>query len=326
MSAAPDQVLRDSLRCVRGVYMAEAEGSPRPTTPTQGAFSEKWGAMQQGTPDGAEGWKQTQQAWYLDLYGFGSEDELAAFTRSRHAILDAGCGVGYKAAWLAGLAPNTLVVAMDYSDAIHIAAQRYRDVPNLMFVRGDIAKTPFRDGAFDFISCDQVLHHTEDPPATLREFHRIAEQDCVLNTYVYARKALPRELLDEHFRSAAAGLSHQQLWELSEQLTQLGRVLSELRLTVDIPAIPLLGIKGGPQDLQRFIYWNFAKCFWNETFGHAASVATNFDWYAPAIAHRYSRDEFLQMCSDAGWRSEFLHGEEACWSGRFRLLDGTCVG
>ncbi len=70
-------------------------------------------------------------------------------------ILDAGCGVGYKAAWLARLAPHALVIAMDLSDSVFGAAKRYGDLANVVFVKGDIAATPFRDKSIDLVSCDK---------------------------------------------------------------------------------------------------------------------------------------------------------------------------
>jgi hypothetical protein len=101
-------------------------------------------------------------------------------------------------------------------------------------------------------------------------------------------------------------------------LTQLGKTLSELNVTIDVPDMPALGIRGGPQDLQRFIYWNFVKCFWNPDHGYDASKMINFDWYSPSNAYRYSREEFVAMVTDAGFETEFLHSEEACHTGRFR--------
>ena len=38
--------------------------------------------------------------------------------------------------------------------------------------------------------------------------------------------------------------------------------------------------------IQRFIYWNFLKCFWNEQLGKETSLVTNFDWYSPSNARR----------------------------------------
>ena len=301
----------------KGVWLATAQSlRSDKERHTSEAFSEKWLTLEQDEED-TEGWKQHQYRWYLECYGYESEAALAHFLRTRRGILDAGCGPGYKAAWFARLAPETMVVAMDLTDSVYLAAARYSQLPNLIVVKGDIADTPFFPGVFDFISCDQVLHHTECPPDTVKEFARILSPDGVLNTYVYAKKALPRELLDEHLRSYARDLTKDEIWELSEQLTQLGRTLSELNATIDVPDMPALGIRGGRMDIQRFLYWNFVKCFWNPEHGHEASKMINFDWYSPSTAYRYSRKEFVAMLAGAGFRPAFLHSEEACHTGRF---------
>ena len=86
---------------------------------------------------------------------------------------------------------------------------------------------------------------------------------------------------------------------------------------IDVPAMPALGIAGGRMDLQRFVYWNFIKCFWNPEHGFEGSRLVNFDWYAPETAFRYDRDEFVAMARQAGFEPEFVYSEEACHSGRF---------
>ena len=311
-------LFKSTPRIQDGVYIDAQESGYENQDQTNNAFSEKWQSVRQAENDHEDNWKVMQFEWYLKLYGYESELILKETLLNQKTILDAGCGLGYKAAWFANLSPHSLVVCMDFSDAIFDAAKRYENCRNMIFVKGDIANTCFSDGAFDMISCDQVLHHTESPPQTLQEFVRITKDNGALNTYVYAKKALPRELLDEHFREAAKKLTHNEIWQLSEQLTQLGKTLSEINMTLEIPDIPLLGIKGGQQDLQRFIYWNFIKCFWNDDFGWDASVMGNFDWYSPSNAFRFSKEEFLQMCEDKGWSNLFLHSEEACYSGRFK--------
>ena len=70
-------------------------------------------------------------------------------------------------------------------------------------------------------------------------------------------------------------------------------------------------------DLQRFIYWNFIKCFWNEELGYTASLSTNFDWYSPVNAKRFSREEVKADLAAAALAIDFFHEEEACYSGRF---------
>lgn len=283
---------------------------------TNDVFTEKWDKY--STSKETEDLYQFQRDWYLKLYGFETEDNFAAFLKDKDVILDAGCGLGYKAAWFAELAPHALVVGIDFSDAAKIAAREYAQMDNLIFIKGDIANTPFKDGAVTYVSCDQVIMHTEDPDATFTELARICtpghgEFAC----YFYAKKALPRELLDDHFRIACKDISSEDMWAMSEQLTELGKRLSALNVDIEVPDIPQMGIKGGTYDIQRFIYWNFIKCFWNEDLGQETSVSTNFDWYSPSNARRFSESEVRNIVSTNKMDVQFFHSEEACYSGRF---------
>ena len=283
---------------------------------TNEAFSEKWQKYEQS--DEKERLYQYQRDWYLQLYGFGTEAALADFLASKRVIFDAGCGLGYKAAWFARLAPHALVIGMDFSDAARQAAAAYREFDNLFFIQGDIAQTGLAAGSVDYTSCDQVIMHTEDPAATFAELARItAREGGEFACYFYAKKALPRELLDDHFRTACTTMDRAELWAMSEQLTELGRRLSALDVSFDCPDIPALGIKGGRVDVQRFLYWNFLKCFWNEQLGRETSVVTNFDWYSPSNAQRFSEAEVRAIVDANGMAERFFHAEEACYSGRF---------
>jgi ubiquinone/menaquinone biosynthesis C-methylase UbiE len=282
---------------------------------TNEVFSEKWSKYDENNTQ--DTFYAFQRDWYLTLYGFGTESALREFLLDKDVIFDAGCGLGYKGAWLAELAPHALVIGMDFSEAAQHAAARYAHVENLYFVRGDIANTGFRDGAVTYSSCDQVIMHTEDPEATFAELARITDRSGEVACYFYAKKALPRELLDDYFRIHCKSMSTAALWEMSEQLTELGRRLSDLNVTFEAPDIPELGIKGGTYDIQRFIYWNFLKCFWNEELGEGTSTMTNFDWYSPSNARRFSKQEVLSMVQNCGLDVKFMHEEPACYAGRF---------
>ena len=282
---------------------------------TNDSFSEKWTKYNES--EEKESLYRFQREWYLQLYGFKTEQELCKYLQSCKTIFDAGCGLGFKAAWLAKLAPHALVIGMDFSAAARHSAHSYADIDNLFFMQGDIAETGLRDSCIDYVSCDQVIMHTENPRQTFRELARICNHSREVACYFYAKKALPRELLDEHFRTACSTLSSDELWEMSEQVTELGKRLSALDVKFEAPEIPALGIKGGVYDIQRFIYWNFLKCFWNEELGPETSVIVNFDWYSPSNAQRFSEIEVRRIVADNDLRVVFFHGEEACYSGRF---------
>jgi hypothetical protein len=112
-------------------------------------------------------------------------------------------------------------------------------------------------------------------------------------------------------------MTHEELVEMSEQLVDLGKALTDINVTFDAPAIPALGIKGGKTDLQRFIYWNFIKCYWNQEMGKETSAMTNYDWYSPSNARRFSKEEVHTLVHKHHLHIRHFHEEEACYSGRF---------
>ena len=204
---------------------------------TNSVFSDKW--EKYDTSSEKERLYEFQRKWYLALYGFESEDALAVHLRACNVIFDAGCGLGYKAAWFAGDSRRNRLLSEWISPTQRDwAAVAYADLPNLYFVQGDIAATGIANGAVDYASCDQVIMHTEDPERTFSELARITEPvRGQVACYFYAKKALPRELLDDYFRAQCQTMDRQQLWEMAEQLTDLGRQLSALDVKITAPDI-----------------------------------------------------------------------------------------
>lgn len=285
---------------------------------TEDIFSDKWVEVEQYK--NVDKLYEFQFEWFLKLYGFDTEEALSAYLSTKKFIIDTGCGLGYKAAWFARLAPESTVIGIDISDALDLAAKNFSDQQNLFFLKGDIANTGIKENSIDFVVCDQVIMHTEIPEQTFAHLASITKQNGEFACYVYSKKALPRELVDDYFRKATHQISKEEMWKFSEQLTELGKRLSDLKVTFESPDIPLLGIKGGTYDIQRFIYWNFLKCFWKEEWGFDLSKSTNYDWYAPSNAKRFSKEEFLAMVNENKLQVNFLHEEEACYSGRFQKM------
>ena len=295
------------------LHIPQAEGNQVQTNET---FSEKWKEVEQ--MENADKLYEMQLNWFLSLYGFPTENDLKEYLSTKKVIIDTGCGLGYKAAWFARLAPNALVIGIDYSDAVYLAARNYKHLKNLVFFKGDIANTFLKENTIDFVVCDQVIMHTENPELTFSHLSSVTKKGGEFACYVYSKKALPRELVDDYFRTQTHHIPTDKMWEFSAQLTELGKRLSELNIKFVSPDIPLLGIKGGEYDIQRFIYWNFLKCFWNSEWGFDLSKSTNFDWYAPSNAKRFSKAEFEAMVNENKLSITYFHQEEACYSGRFK--------
>ncbi|HEU4388355.1 MAG TPA: class I SAM-dependent methyltransferase, partial [Blastocatellia bacterium] len=170
---------------------------------------------------------------------------------------------------------------------------------NAHLIQADLTQLPFEPGFFDFIACDQVLHHTRN---TEESFHRLADLLAPggdLAIYVYKKKAPIREFADDYLRGAAQRMSDDENWQLAEQLTGLGRALWETGAKVTVPDVPALGIKAGTYDVQRFVYWFALKCYWNPELSYGDSVITNYDWYRPLYAHRHTPEEVRKWFADA---------------------------
>jgi SAM-dependent methyltransferase len=282
---------------------------------TKEIFTDKW--------KDAENYKdlenlyQFQYEWFFSLFGFKDEEDVRVFLSDKKYIIDAGCGLGYKAAWLAELAPHATVIGIDISESVYFASRSFKHLPNLYYMQGDIAHTNLKSNSIDFVLCDQVIMHTENPEKTFAHLSDITSKGGSFACYVYRKKALPRELVDDYFRTQTHNIPNDKMWEFAEQLTVLGKVLSDLKVNFECPDLPVLGIKGGTYDIQRFIYWNFLKCFWKEDWSFDLNKATNYDWYAPSNAKRYSKQEFESMILGNHLTIEYFHEEEACYSGRF---------
>lgn len=237
--------------------------------------------------------------WYLQRYKFETVERLKDFLSSKSRILDAGTGNGRDTRLYAENS-NALVFGLDLSESIDSAYNNLKAYPNVHLVQGDLTDLPFPEGFFDFIACDQVLHHTRN---TEESFYKLVTRLAPggdISIYVYRKKAPLRELADDYLRQVTAEMTEEEAWELSEQLTELGRILSEVNANIDVPDIPALGVKGGTYDLQRFIYWHMLKCYWNSSLDYQDSVITNFDWYRPHYAYRHSAEEVRQWFATAG--------------------------
>jgi len=306
---AEGEIDSGTLVCERGHRFEVRDSVPRLVSDpgeqagTFESFSAKWRDVSES--DLEQRFVQ-QYVWYVERYGFGDEDGLARFLDGREAILEAGTGLGGDSARFARLS-DAQVVGLDLSEGIAMAQRHFGGPENLHYVQGDILALPFRPESFDFVSSDQVIHHTPDAPRAFAELAKLLRPGGALAVYVYRRKALLRELADTHVREISTEMAVDECMEFSSQLTELGRELSRLDAKVTLEkGVPLLGIEPGEHDVQRLIYWHFLKAFWNEDFSERLNTLVNFDWYHPPYASRHTPDEVRGWCADTGLEVERL--------------------
>jgi arsenite methyltransferase len=95
------------------------------------------------------------------------------------------------------------------------------------------------------------------------------------------------------------------MWEALRSLTQLGIALGHLDAMVDVAEdVELLDIPAGRYSVQRLFYWHVLKAFYRPGSSFEELNHINFDWYAPANAHRQSPEEVRAWCEEAGLEVE----------------------
>ena len=111
-------------------------------------------------------------------------------------ILDAGCGSGRM---LDELSAYGTVAGADLS-ADAVAAARARG--HHAVVQAPVEALPFADGAFDLVTCLDVIEHTPDDGATLAELLRVTDSGGYVIVTVPAHQALwsNHDVVNQHHR------------------------------------------------------------------------------------------------------------------------------
>ena len=97
-------------------------------------------------------------------------EALAAFLHPGDSVLDVGCGTGHLSAYLRemyGVEPTGL----DVKDF------RQTQIPYQQF---DGTSIPFPEHAFDHVVLSEVLHHSHDPVALIKESRRVARRGIIV--------------------------------------------------------------------------------------------------------------------------------------------------
>jgi ubiquinone/menaquinone biosynthesis C-methylase UbiE len=135
-------------------------------------------------------------------------------------VLDVGCGPGFWARQFSRIGAE--YVGIDISDQSVKIARQGQTLYGLKgsFLVGNAEHLPFRDGVFDHVNCEGVIHHTTHTDQCVSEFFRVLKSGggsgCVS---VYYRNVLLRNpalfkailLLMQRFRIGLKGHNHEKM-------------------------------------------------------------------------------------------------------------------
>lgn len=265
---------------------------------TNETFSDKWRRFKQYGLEPEH--KEFLFGWYCKKLGVPDIVALKQFYAGKDRVLEVGPGSGFNTRFIAENCPGQ-VFALDVSDAAFTTFENTRHLENCCVVQADLMDAPFHDETFDFIIADGVLHHTPNTRAAVEALYRKVRPGGQFFFYVYRKMGAVRVFSDGYIRENFMPLSPDDCYKACEGITELGRELSRLNATITLDKpIPVLGIPAGTHNVQRLVYYNFLKCFWNDAFDYETNNMVNFDWYHPHNAWQHTEEEVEAWLMELG--------------------------
>lgn len=269
---------------------------------TARSFGYEWQAFSEMLPD-----YESNFRWYFERF--------PAESFAGKLILDAGCGTGRHTFHMARSGASQ-VVAMDFSQAIEVAARNNRDNPNTHFVQADIYHPPFLPGTFDFLYSLGVLHHLPDPEKGFRTLLPLLKPGNYLNIYLYwnleGEAAWRRAALGlvTNVRRVTTRLPHGVLKKLS------WLIAAGFQVAFVLPARALASFKPTESLADRVPLGHYRK------YSFRVLYTDQFDRFSAPIENRYGRAEVAGWFERAGMEDVVILGG-AGWraSGKYLAQD-----
>ncbi|HEX8135967.1 MAG TPA: methyltransferase domain-containing protein [Pyrinomonadaceae bacterium] len=256
------------------------DSATRAQRETARSFGYEWQAFSEMLPE-----YEANFRWYFERF---AEDSFKGAL-----VLDAGCGTGRHTFYMARSGARE-VVAMDFSQAIEVAAYNNRENRNTHFVQADIYHPPFRPRTFDFLYSLGVLHHLPDPEQGFRTLLPLLREDGFLNIYLYWNlEGEPRWR-----RLALSGVTQvrrvttRMPHALLKKLSWLIAVGFELGLVT--PARTLSRFPATRRLAERVPLGHYRK------YSFRVLYTDQFDRFSAPIENRYSRAEVTEWFERAG--------------------------
>ena len=253
---------------------------------------------------------EASDAFQRDLFRAmfpGFEEKVPGQVGVAATVLDAGCGSGAAGrAYFGGLFDRLTYVGVDISSSVEQAQSDFtaRNL-DVALMQVEINNLPFKRGTFDFVFCPGVLHYTPDMSEAIHNLAVFLKRGGRFITWVYKKQKPIRQLTDAYLRSVLSGLPPEEAFEAVKPLTKLGIALGELKQEIEIREdIPILEIKAGKYDLQRFIYYYIIKLFYNPALPFTRHVVNNWNAYYPKHVLFLPPEEIKSFFPKAGLRIE----------------------
>jgi SAM-dependent methyltransferase len=213
-------------------------------------------------------------------------------------VLDAGCGMG-RFLDIVSRDGAALAVGVDLSSAVDAAAANLSDRDNVLIIKGDIFRLPFRRGSFDAVFSIGVLHHTPSTEKAFRALVPLIKSGGEIAISVYAATMKP-------------GVG----WALNMFRRRFFRVFTRrlpkrLMLWWSLYCVPVLWLIDKIPVLRWIRYLFPAVIYAN--YPLRWSVLDTFDIYATELESRHRPKEVFRWFREAGLINVDLLDSEDGW-------------
>jgi SAM-dependent methyltransferase len=184
-------------------------------------------------------------------------------------VLEAGCGEGYGADLIAGVARSVIALDYDESTVAHVRAC----YPLVDVRRGNLACLPLRDASVDVVVNFQVIEHLWDQPQFVAECTRVLRAGGLLLV------STPNRITFSPGRDAPVNPFHTRelnAAELTELLVNGGFTVASMRGVFHGPRLKDLDAKHGGSIIDAQVRRALADAPWQpELFADVASVTVD---------------------------------------------------
>jgi arsenite methyltransferase len=230
---------------------------------------------------------EASDQFQLDLFRKmfpGFEANVPKQTPAGAVVLDVGCGSGVAGrAYFRSVFDRIDYIGADMSSAIEQAKKDFDALGKPVgLVQAELNSLPFPDETFDYVFCPGVLHYTLDMKEAITSLSKLLKKGGRFVSWIYKRQLPIRHVTDEYLRSVISQMDPREAIEAVKPLTELGIALGKIDQELDIPSdIPVLGVKKGKYNLQRFFYYHIMKLFYNPELPFMRHVINNLNAYYP---------------------------------------------
>ena len=197
-------------------------------------------------------------------------------------VLEVGIGIGGIANAVAR-AERCELIGMDLGYAVDDAAQLFGSNPLLHIVQGSLFFPPFRQGTFDFVYSQGVMHHTHSTKQAFDSVARLPRVNGRLYVWVYSKDA-ERESMLRRFLQAVESAIRPTVW----------------RLPAPLQTLALLPLVPGYMAYQNFYRrQRFGPSV--ARYGYREAMHAARDRFTPRFAHRHDYEEVASWFRAAGY-------------------------